>query len=444
MRSRFVITLLLSLALLVVYALPLQAAGTNISVSSSSGGLGQQVDITISIDNPAGLAGGAFNLYYDPDTLEPTGVVAGEVLKNLMVEKNLNYQGSQGKAVRVVWAGTRGAEHGGVVCSINFKLLQNGTSPLDIGEMELFDSNLNRINATISNGSLVAGTGQKPVTPPAEDSGTQPDNSNTGDSAGQDTNNNPGQTGSQTPSGDNSGGIPPFTGGSQVSPGQNNQQQPQKPGQPQQQNPWQRPEQIPGQTNGEQIGQPTGSTGLQGSGNKNSFNDTAQHWARTYIEQMAEERIMSGYPDGSFMPDKNVTRAEFARMIAVAMNLPLNEQAGLSFSDQKSIPNWARSAIAAAQKAGIINGYKDGSFGPQRNITRAEMAVMIAKAKKAQIDQKASLGFSDAAQVPEWSRPYVAVAVKAGIISGRGNNTFAPLSPATRAEAACMISKMLK
>ena len=148
---------------MVVYALPLQAAGTNISVSSSSGGLGQQVDITISIDNPAGLAGGAFNLYYDPDTLEPTGVVAGEVLKNLMVEKNLNYQGSQGKAVRVVWAGTRGAEHGGVVCSINFKLLQNGTSPLDIGEMELFDSNLNRINATISNGSLVAGTGQKPV-----------------------------------------------------------------------------------------------------------------------------------------------------------------------------------------------------------------------------------------------------------------------------------------
>ncbi len=437
MRSRFVITLLLSLTLLVVYALPLPAAGTNISVSSASGGLGQQVDITISIDNPAGLAGGAFNFYYDPDTLEPTGVVAGEVLKNLMVESNLNYQGSQGKAVRVVWAGTRGAENGGVVCSVSFKLLQNGTSPLDIGEMELFDSNLNRINATISNGTLVAGTGQKPVKPPAENPGTQPDNSNTGNS------NNPGQTGSQTPSGNNSGGIPPFTGGSQVSSGQNNQQQPQKPGQPQQQNPWQRPEQIPGQTNGEQIGQPTGSTGLQGSGNKNSFNDTAQHWARTYIEQMAEKRVMSGYPDGSFKPDKNVTRAEFARMIAVAMNLPLNEQAQLSFSDQKSIPNWARSAIAAAQKAGIINGYNDGTFGPQRNITRAEMAVMIAKANKAQIDQAASLRFSDAAQVPEWSRPYVAAAVKAGIITGRGNNTFAPLSSATRAEAACMISKML-
>lgn len=440
MRSRLVIPLIFSLALLVVSALPVQAAGTNVSVSSASGELGGQVDITISIENPAGLAGGSFNLYYDPATLEPTGVVAGEVLKNLLVETNLNYQGSQGKAVRVVWAGTRGAENSGAVCSVTFKLLQNGISPLNIGEMELFDSNLNKINATISNGTLVAGTGQKPITPPVADSGTQPDNSNIDNSGGQNANNNSGQTGSQIPSGSNSNQIPPFTGGSQASSGQKNQQQSQ---QPQHQNPWQRSEQIPDQVVRE-TPQPTVSKVQQGSGGKISFNDTAGHWAYTYIEQMAQKRIMSGYPDGSFQPDKNITRAEFARMIAVAMNLPLNEQAQLSFSDQKSIPDWARSAIAATQKAGIINGYEDGSFGPQRNITRAEMAVMIAKANKAQINQGAKLAFSDAAQVPEWSRPYVAAAVKAGIISGRDNNTFAPLSPATRAEAACMISKMQK
>lgn len=436
MRSRFVTTLLLSLALLVVYALPLQAAGTNISVSSASGGLGQQVDITISIDNPAGLAGGAFNLYYDPDTLQPTGVAAGEVLNNIMLETNINFQDSQGKAVRAVWAGTRGVQNGGLLCRVSFKLLQNGTSSLDLGAIELFDSNLNPIKATFSNGTLVAGTGVKPVTPPASDSTIEPDNSNTDNSPGQNPNNNSGQTGSQTPSGSNSNEIPPFTGGSQAQTGQSNQQHQQ---QQQHQNPWQRPDQAVG----EQTTKPTATTVQQGSGNKNSFNDTARHWARSYIEQMAQNRIMSGYPDGSFKPDKNVTRAEFTRMIAVAMKLPLNEQAQLSFSDHKSIPDWARSAIVAAQKAGIINGYKDGSFGPQRNITRAEMAVMIAMAKKAQIDQGARLGFSDAAQVPEWSRPYVAAAVKAGIISGRDNNTFAPLSPATRAEAACMISKML-
>jgi hypothetical protein len=433
MRSRFIITMVLSLTLLVVFALPVQAAGTNLSVSSASGALGQQVDIVVSIENPSGLAGGAFNLYYDPDTLEPTEIIAGEVLKNLMLETNLNYQGSQGKAVRAVWAGTRGVQNGGLLCRISFKLLQDGTSPLNLGEIELFDSDLNPISAAISNGNLVAGTGEKPVTPPASDSTTQPDNS-----PGQNPNNNSGKSGSQAPA-NGSNEIPPFTGGSQAQTGQNkNNQEQQK---SQQQNPWQRPEQLPGQA----VIQPptTGNTVQPGSGNKNSFSDTARHWACTYIEQMAQKRIMSGYPNGSFQPDKNITRAEFAQVIAVAMNLPLNEQARLSFSDQKNIPDWARVAIAAAQKAGIINGYEDGSFGPHKNITRAEMAVMIAKANKAQIDQGASLDFSDAARVPEWARPYVAAAVKAGIISGRDNNTFDPLSSATRAEAACMIAKML-
>lgn len=415
MRPKLLITLILTLALLAAPNLPLLAAATTLSVTSAQGALGNQIDISINIENPSGLTGGSFNLYYDPDTLQPVEVQAGEVLKNNLFEPNLNYESSQGKAVRAVWAGSRGAENSGLLCTLTFKLLQNGTSPLNLEQIELFDSNLKPIQATATSGTLIAGTGQKPVTPPPAD----PESDTT----------KPGGSGTQVqPQNPTSGSdIPPFTGGKPTKAEDRYQQGKTQPRPGQQTNPS-RPatnEQKPISTGEQQI----------------KFNDTAQHWARTYIEQMAQAQIMSGYPDGNFQPDKNITRAEFTRVIALAMKLPINNQSTLNFNDRDQVGDWARPYITAAVQAGIISGYSDNTFQPSKTITRSEMAVMIARARKAQPDNSAALTFNDSAQIPDWARPSVTAAVQAGIISGKGNNNFAPLDPATRAEAACILIK---
>lgn len=114
------------------------------------------------------------------------------------------------------------------------------------------------------------------------------------------------------------------------------------------------------------------------SGNP-AFLDITGHWAEVSIKNAVNGGIVSGYPDGTFKPDMTVTRAEFAVMLMNAWKLQ-GEGVVLTFTDNAKIGAWAQQAIAKAVKAGIIHGYEDGSFRPDAQITRAEMAVIIANA----------------------------------------------------------------
>ena len=154
-------------------------------------------------------------------------------------------------------------------------------------------------------------------------------------------------------------------------------------------------------------------------------------------------KVINGYADGTFKPEKNISRAEFAKVIALALSLPLTDEPELNFADQKEIPAWSRPYIAAAVQAGIINGYEDKTFRASANITRAEIAVMIVRAMQEQAPAGAQLNFTDAATIPAWAAPYIKVAADAGIITGKPNRSFAPSENATRAEAATMTAKML-
>src|SRR5690606_37654603 len=114
----------------------------------------------------------------------------------------------------------------------------------------------------------------------------------------------------------------------------------------------------------------------------NIFADTAGHWAESRIQEAVARGIVSGYPDGSFRPNGAVTRAEFAVMLTKGLKLSGSEAAasGLNFTDRDSIRPWAQNAIVQALQAGIISGYEDGSFRPSREVTRAEMMSMLARA----------------------------------------------------------------
>jgi hypothetical protein len=109
------------------------------------------------------------------------------------------------------------------------------------------------------------------------------------------------------------------------------------------------------------------------------FDDTAGHWAKDYIASAYAAGIVSGYDENSFGPDDPITREQMAVLIVKAAGLP--PAAGESqFTDSAAISGWAKGAVATAAENGIINGYPDQTFRPQGNATRAEAVTVIAKA----------------------------------------------------------------
>ncbi|MCR2803919.1 S-layer homology domain-containing protein [Paenibacillus soyae] len=172
------------------------------------------------------------------------------------------------------------------------------------------------------------------------------------------------------------------------------------------------------------------------------FKDIAGHWAEASILKAVELGFVAGYNDGTFRPQEQVTRAEFVAMLARALDLPVPSEPKLDFADLENIPVWARGYIAAAVDAELIEGYADGTFQAGKLISRAEMAALIVRSEGVVPSGDEKPSFADTDQIPKWSQPYIAVAVEREWIKGVGNNAFAPLKNATRAEAAHLIVKL--
>lgn len=169
-----------------------------------------------------------------------------------------------------------------------------------------------------------------------------------------------------------------------------------------------------------------------------SFKDVEKHWAKAQIDRAIQLGLTNGYEDNTFRPDNLITRAEFAALLARVLKLaPSTDE--LSFSDASDIPSWVKPQLSAIVKAGILNGYEDGTFRADRQITRAELAVILARALHLQVDENAQSNFADRESIPSWAQAEVASVQKQGIIQGRGDNLFAPNDNATRAEAISLI-----
>ena len=116
----------------------------------------------------------------------------------------------------------------------------------------------------------------------------------------------------------------------------------------------------------------------------NTFSDVAKsHWAANYIGYMQQFGIITGYADGSFRPDASVTRAEFA---AIASRFEALTEGTKSFSDVPS-SHWAAKYINFAATRGWVNGYADGTFRPNNSITRAEVAAVTCRLLERNADQ---------------------------------------------------------
>lgn len=175
------------------------------------------------------------------------------------------------------------------------------------------------------------------------------------------------------------------------------------------------------------------------------LSDLNGHPASDLIYQAVTLGIVSGYPDRTFRPDGSVTRAEFATMLMRGI-MPGDDGVTLQFKDKDKIGGWAVKPVQQAVKLGIISGYADGTFRPNANITHAEMIAMVMRASGLPMNEGPPTGFTDDADIPPWAKPAVSKAEVTGIIivGGLPDGKFAPQALSTRAEAAAAIVRMLE
>lgn len=167
-------------------------------------------------------------------------------------------------------------------------------------------------------------------------------------------------------------------------------------------------------------------------------------WARESIENLCKRGIIAMNEEKTFSPNRNITREEFVKMIVMAMGI-LDNSAQSDFADIKA-DEWSYPYVSSAVKYGIVTGKQDGSFGLGEEITRQDMAAILARTM-----QKAGFAFdgydelfADHADIADYARDGVYAMRQYGIINGVGDNQFAPLMNATRAMAAKMIYEMIK
>ena len=170
-----------------------------------------------------------------------------------------------------------------------------------------------------------------------------------------------------------------------------------------------------------------------------SFPDIVTHWAQKEIENIACQGIIIGYPDGTFKPNKSITREHVALMFTRAFELtPI--RSSVKFTD---VPTSHRyyDAITLVYQAGIFDGAPNSNFNPDTDMTRAQMAKVLVLAFELESSETSANIFRD---VPEthWAKDYIAILADNGIALG-DNGNFKPEESVTRAQFVAFMYRAL-
>lgn len=169
-------------------------------------------------------------------------------------------------------------------------------------------------------------------------------------------------------------------------------------------------------------------------------------WAKEAIKNLANSGIVSGYGENTFGPHDYLTRAQFAKMICKLFYIE-GDVNGSGFSDVNS-DDWFAPYVYALKKAGIVNGVSEDRFGPNDNISRQDMLVLVARAAKLNnveiIQKNDTIEFTDQDEIHDYARASVELFARAGIVSGHPDGSFDPDGLSTRAEAAKILYEIKK
>lgn len=166
-----------------------------------------------------------------------------------------------------------------------------------------------------------------------------------------------------------------------------------------------------------------------------TFTDISGHWARSYIEKLAKDGVISGYSDGTIRPDAEITRVEIVAILIKARGITPSSSSKLSFADAKDIPTWAASSVQTAVENGIVKGFSDNTFRPNQNVSRTEMIAMVINTFLFGKADSNIHRFADNSEIQGWAKGYIGKAYELGLSKGYSDNTFKPNRNVARAEA---------
>ena len=167
------------------------------------------------------------------------------------------------------------------------------------------------------------------------------------------------------------------------------------------------------------------------------FRDIKGHWAEKSIVALVKDKVLTGYGDATFRPNRALTRAEAVAILVKAFGY--SGGSSIAFSDIET-NHWARSAIRAAVHVGMVSGYSDGTFRPDQPVSRAEVSAMVAKAMGLKETTTVTGPFSDM-KADHWASGWVSQLVAKKVLSGYQDGSFKPDNLITRGEMSTMTAK---
>ncbi|CAH1216517.1 hypothetical protein PAECIP111893_04146 [Paenibacillus plantiphilus] len=184
--------------------------------------------------------------------------------------------------------------------------------------------------------------------------------------------------------------------------------------------------------------------------NEKTFTDVSTHWAQKSINDLASRLVINGADKQRFLPNSEITRAEFMAIIIRALGLSSADKT-FHFKDLAE-KAWYHQAVQIGYSYGLVDGHSDGSFKPNEKITRQEAMVILSRAMKLvglnkEIDntkqQELVNNFADSEQLSSWARQAAALTIESDVIGGY-NGELRPLQNITRAETAAIIQRFLQ
>ena len=194
-----------------------------------------------------------------------------------------------------------------------------------------------------------------------------------------------------------------------------------------------------GGSTGGSVGGSAGGAAVGGTAS--IFTDMSGHWAQKHAEALVAKGVINGYADGSFRGDNPITRAELTKIIVEALEVPDGD--GKAFYDVNA-SSWYAGYVSKAAAAGVINGFEDGSFGPDRYVSRQDAVLMIYRAMS--LTEELPEGFkyfADEKDIQDYASYAIRTLADLGIINGSGDAMFLPKNNITRAEMAAVICRSL-
>jgi hypothetical protein len=171
----------------------------------------------------------------------------------------------------------------------------------------------------------------------------------------------------------------------------------------------------------------------------------SDYWVTPMLMDLADRKLVKGFPDGTFRPGQPMTRAEFATQLVNVFDLPANDTAP-PYRDVAA-DNWAYQNIQHAVAMGFLSGYPDNIFLPDQPVTRLEVMISLAKG----LNLTSSSGshavlkrYHDRQRIPTWGHRGVVAATEAGlVINYPDQHSLRPMDLASRAEVIAMLHRAL-